>query len=135
MLKIKFNKNEFTIIFFEEIRRKINAENISRLSPPSFSPLFFLFRPFFSFPLAPPFVSVQRLSFLLLFFCFILFWFSASFFSLSAPPFFLSAPPIFLFFSSRVALFFSPKTFFSPKLCWAQSLKRFASKALTCCSF
>ena len=110
MLKIKFNINEFTIIFFsKKIGRKKNAQKISFSLPvqrlPSFLfslcsvqrlpfLLFFLFQRFFFFLVsfsAPPFVSIQRL---------LLFLFFLPFFS----------------FQFTCCPFFQPKNiFFSPK--------------------
>ena len=93
MLKIKFNTNEFTIIFSEKIGKKKNAQKIS------FS-LCSVQHPFFSS-------------------CFNVFsLFSASIFS--APLCFFFAPAfsfffflVFFSFQFMCALFFSPKTFFS----------------------
>ena len=106
MLKIKSNTNEFTIIFSEKIRRKINAEKLS-VQPSLFS-TFSLFHPSFSFSFnAAP---------LFFFFCF---YFSASFF------FFASA---FLFFSIHVCPFFQPKNIlFNPKQFSLQPKNNFLS--------
>ena len=111
MLKIKFNINEFTIVFFfpEKIGRKKNAQKISFSLPVQRLPSFL-------FSLC----SVQRLPFLLFFLFQCFFFFLVSF---STPPLFLFNASFYFFssclsflFSSRVALFFSPKTFFfSPK--------------------
>ena len=97
MLKIKSNTNEFTIIFFEKIRRKINAEKLF------VQPSFFFFQrrtslPFFLF-------LFQRL----FFFCF-----SLSFLFSSRVPFF--QPKNILFSPKQFSLqpkniFFSPNVF------------------------
>ena len=97
MLKIKFNTNEFTIIFSEKIGKKKNAQKISFSlcsvqHPFFFSPSFLLF--FFS--ASAPFSSSFS-------FCF-------------QRPLFVSFLPAFLFFSVHVCPFFQPKNiFFQPK--------------------
>ena len=128
MLKIKFNINEFTIIFSEEIRRKINAENISRLSPPSSASIFQFQHLCLSvsalsiFCFSPLSFSFSTLSFLFqpsVFSFSALFCFSASFllFSLFSASFFLfcSALPFsvkclfsFSFSASFLCFSFSP---------------------------
>ena len=128
MLKIKSNTNEFTIIFSEKIRRKINAEKLSvqpslfstlSLFQPSFSfsfhaAHFFFF--FFLFPGQPPLFLLLFSSsaplFFFLFFCFIpLSLVSLSSFLLDVLPFFYQ--PKILFFSPSVFQFFSLNVFAS----------------------
>ena len=120
MLKIKFSINEFTIIFFEKIGKKINTEKLSAqpslfnfsVAPFSILALFFfqiqclflllfsssqrLFLLLFSSPSASPF-----LLFVFLLFSFV---FSASFF--------FSSRRVALFLSAQ-KYFFQPKTFFT----------------------
>ena len=116
MLKIKFSINEFTIIFFEKIGKKINTEKLS--AQPSL----------FNFSVAP-------FSILALFFfqiqCLFLLLFSSSqrlllllFSSPSAPLFFflffcffpLSLVPLSSFLLDVLPFFYKPKNiFFSPK--------------------
>ena len=123
MLKIKFNINEFTIIFFffpEKIGRKKNAQKISFSLPvqrlPSFLfslcsvqrlpfLLFFLFQRFFFFLVsfsAPPFVFVQRLLLFLFFLPLFSFQFTCCPFStpMLGPKRFSVQPNTFLFFFS-----------------------------------
>ena len=117
MLKIKSNTNEFTIIFSEKIRRKINAEKLS-VQPSLF---LLLFSSLVSAPSTSSFLSVfwsvTHFSFLLgvLPFIFqpkILFFSAQMFFSFSAQTFY-----------SLKTLFFSPKrSCFSPKLFSIQPL-------------
>ena len=117
MLKIKSNTNEFTIIFSEKIRRKINAEKLS-VQPSLF---LLLFSSLVSTPSTSSFLSVfwsvTHFSFLLgvLPFIFqpkILFFSAQMFFSFSAQTFY-----------SLKTLFFSPKrSCFSPKLFSIQPL-------------
>ena len=127
MLKIKFNINEFTIIFSEKIGKKINAEKLS--AQPS---LFNFSATPFSVP-ALFFFQLQRF-FLLLsllvsasFFCFFSFgqhFFLLLFSSPSAPLFFflffyfipISLPPLSSFLLDVLPFFYQPKNiFFSPK--------------------
>ena len=127
MLKIKFNINEFTIIFSEKIGKKINAEKLS--AQPS---LFNFSATPFSVP-ALFFFQLQRF-FLLLsllvsasFFCFFSFgqhFFLLLFSSPSAPLFFflffcfipLSLAPLSSFLLDMLPFFYQPKNiFFSPK--------------------
>ena len=116
MLKIKFNINEFTIIFSEKIGKKINAEKLS--AQPS---LFNFSATPFSVP-ALFFFQLQRL-FLLLFSSgqrlFLLLFSSPS-----APLFFflffcfipLSLAPLSSFLLDVLPFFYQPKNiFFSPK--------------------
>ena len=122
MLKIKFNINEFTIIFSEKIGKKINAEKLSAqpslfnfsAAPFSVPALFFfqlqrlflllfssgqrLFLLLFSSPSAP--------LFFFLFFCFI---------PLSLAPLSSFLLDVLPFFYQPKNIFFSPKPFFSPK--------------------
>ena len=127
MLKIKSNTNEFTIIFSEKIRRKINAEKLSvqpslfstlSLFQPSFSFSFstahFFFFFFFCFLVSHPFFFFSSLLapplFFFLFFCFIpLSLVSLSSFLLDVLPFFYQ--PKILFFSPSVFQFFSLNVF------------------------
>ena len=113
MLKIKSNTNEFTIIFFwEDLKEnkcwKIICSALSVQRPFSIPVLFlFQFQRFSLVSAAPPF-SI----------------------SASAPhPLFFSFGSAFLFFFflSFVLPFLFNLLFFSPKPCWAQSPKRFAS--------
>ena len=127
MLKIKFNINEFTIIFSEKIGKKINAEKLS--AQPS---LFNFSATPFSVP-ALFFFQLQRF-FLLLsllvsasFFCFFSFgqhFFLLLFSSPSAPLFFflffcfipLSLAHLSSFLLDVLPFFYRPKNiFFSPK--------------------
>ena len=96
MLKIKSNTNEFTIIFSEKIRKKINAE---KFSVPALS-FFLLQRLFLLF-----FSSGQRLSFAFQFRR------SLTFLQPSLFSFLLVA----LYFSAQNT-FFSAQTFFSPNV-------------------
>ena len=124
MLKIKFNINEFTIIFLRRFEgKKMNAKESPSAStsfnvPLSCFSVSFLLQPPFLlqcllFAIVPPFVSFLFVS--------AFFLFPGSVFS--APSLFLFSVSFFFFstylsflFSSRVALFFNPKTFFfSPK--------------------
>jgi len=75
MLKIKFNTNELTIIFFEKIGKKINAEKFSVSAVSSFL-LQHLFSPF----------SASAAVFF--------FFASAFFFAFSFCPFFLKSSPL-----------------------------------------
>ena len=130
MLKIKFNINEFTIIFSEKIGKKINAEKLStqpslfNFSAAPFSvPALFFFQLQCLFLLL--FSSGQRLFLLLfsspnaplfffLFFCFIpLSLEPLSSFLLDVLPFFYQ--PKNIFFSPKPFLL-QPKTFFQPKI-------------------
>ena len=120
MLKIKSNTNEFTIIFFEQIGKKINAE---KFSVPALSFFQLQHRTFLFFCFSPLcFFSVSALFVSFLFLCF-----SATFFlsSVSASSFFCSAP-LFLFLQTCCPIFsaqntfsalilFQPKNFFNPK--------------------
>ena len=92
MLKIKFNINEFTIIFLRRFERK-RMLNRSRSASVQFS---------------------TPSSFLLLFFLFQCLFFFFSFFSFcfQRTPF-VSFLPAFLFFSVHVCPFFQPKTILS----------------------
>ena len=122
MLKIKFNTNEFTIIFFEKIGKKINAKKFSiptlsffQLQCCTFLPfsvstfsglclsLFLLQRPFLLFL---PFSSVRHLFSFSAFFPFLQ---RLLFFSLACCPF-----------------FFSPKTFFPAQNVFAPAQNLFS---------
>ena len=100
MLKIKFNINEFKIIFLRRLKEKMNAKESLSASTG------------FSVPLACFSVSflLQRLFF---------FSVSALFFLLQRPLFF-SPTPHFFFSLDLLPFFFSPKYFFSPKRFSAQ---------------
>ena len=124
MLKIKFNINEFTIIFSEKIEKKINAKKLSAqpslfnfsATPFSVPALFFfqlqrLFLLLFSSPSAP--------LFFVLFFCFI---------PLSLAPLSSFLLDVLPFFYQPKNIFFSPKPFFCPK-CFCLSPKYFFSSA------
>ena len=128
MLKIKFSINEFTIIFFEKIGKKINTEKLS--AQPSL----------FNFSVAP-------FSILALFFfqiqCLFLLLFSSSqhlflllFSSPSAPLFFflffcffpLSLAPLSSFLLDVLPFFYQPKNiFFQPKTFFTSAQNIFAS--------
>ena len=96
MLKIKSNTNEFTIIFSEKIRRKINAEKLS-VQPSLF---LLLFSSLVSAPSTSSFLSV--------------FWSVTHFsFLLGVLPFIFQ--PKILFFSAQMFFSFSAQTFYSPK--------------------
>ena len=130
MLKIKFNINEFTIIFSKKIGKKINAEKLSAQpslfnfnAAPFSVPALFFFQLQCLFLLL--FSSGQRL-FLLLFsspsaplFFFLFFRFfplslaPLSSFLLDVLPFFLSAQKYF--FPTQNLFLLQPKTFFQPK--------------------
>ena len=101
MLKIKFNINEFKIIFLRRFEGKNERKRISfslyRLQCPLSCFLV-------SFLLQPPFL-LQRLFF---------FSVSALFFLLQRP-FFFSLVPHFFFSLDVLPFFFSPKYFFNPK--------------------
>ena len=116
MLKIKFNINEFTIIFSEKIGKKINAEKLS--TQPSL----------FNFSAAP--FSVPALFFFQLQCLFLLLFSSGQrlflllFSSPNAPLFFflffcfipLSLAPLSSFLLDVLPFFYQPKNiFFSPK--------------------
>ena len=118
MLKIKFNINEFTIIFFEKIGKKINVEKLSaqpflfNFSATPFSvPALFFFQ--FQCLFLLLFSSGQRL-FLLLFsspsaplFFFLFF----CFFPLSLAPLSSFLLDVLPFFYQSKNIFFSPKHF------------------------
>ena len=111
MLNIKFNINKFTIIFSEDIRTKINAENISHLSPPSSTSVF---------QFQHLCLSVSALSLFDLFSSFFLFQPSSLCFS--------SAPPFLFQFSASLFVFFSYCLYFLP---WRLN----CIFLLTCCPF
>ena len=96
MLKIKSNTNEFTIIFFEKIRRKINVEKLS-VQPSLFLPLF---SSLVSAPSTSSFLSI--------------FWSAAPFSFLLGVLRFIFQPKI-LFFQPKRFLAFKPKRFTAPK--------------------
>ena len=125
MLKIKFNINEFTIIFSEKIGKKINAEKLS--AQPSL----------FNFSAAP--FSVPALFFFQLQ-CLFLLLFSSSqrlflllFSSPNAPLFFflflcfipLSLKPLSSFLLDMLPFFYQPKNIFSSPKPFYFSPKRF----------
>ena len=109
MLKIKFNINEFTIIFWEELKgnkcwKILCSSPLFLLASTLHLSSFFLFQPFSFFQLQrrysfPPFVSIFSTTLLEKFSLFLLFLFS-------------SRVP---FFSAQKLFFFKPKTFFQPK--------------------
>ena len=120
MLKIKFNINEFIIIFLRRFEGKNERKRIF-FSVFSASALFscFLFSATFLFSVQRPFSS-----FFFFFFCF-------------SPPF-LFKRLLFCFFQRLLfVVFLQPYVFKGqPKTCCSlKSPKRFASKAPTCCSF
>ena len=123
MLQIKFNINEFTIVFFftEKIGRKKNAQKISFSLPVQRLPSFL-------FSLC----SVQRLPFLLFFLFQRFFFFLVSF---SAPPFVsVQRLLLFLFFLPFFSFQFTCCPFFQPKNIFFQP-KTILSSTQTCCSF
>ena len=122
MLKIKFNINEFTIIFFsKKIGRKKNAQKISFSLPVQRLPSFL-------FSLC----SVQRLPFLLFFLFQRFFFFLVSF---SAPPFVsVQRLLLFLFFLPLFSFQFTCCPFFQPKNIFFKP-KTTLSSTQTCCSF
>ena len=156
MLKIKFNINEFTIIFSEKIGKKINAEKLSaqpslfnfsaapfsvptlfffqlqRFSLLLFSSgqcLFLLLFLFWSAPLSSLVLFTQHPPFLLFVFLLYSFVFKASFF--------FSSRHVALFLSAQNLFYFSPKPFFSPKTFLLQSkiLFQFSPKISPCLWF
>ena len=129
MLKIKFNINKFTIIFFEKIGKKINAKKLSaqpslfnfNAAPFSAPALFFfqfqcLFLLLFSSGQCLFLLSFSSPSALLFFFLFFYFFplslAPLSSFLLDMLPFFYQSKNIF--FSPKHFLL-QPKTFFQPK--------------------
>ena len=137
MLKIKFNINEFTIIFWEELKGnkcwKILCSSplfLSASAPHLFS--FFLFQPFSFFQLQhrcsfPPFVSAFSTTLLEKFSLLLLFLFS------SRVPFFSVQKHSFqpkTIFSSAQKHFFSPNVF-QPKSFSVFQPKRFCFSSAT----
>ena len=132
MLKIKFNINEFTIIFWEELKGnkcwKILCSSplfLSASAPHLFS--FFLFQPFSFFQLQhrcsfPPFVSAFSTTLLEKFSLLLLFLFSSRVPFFSVQKLFFFSPKCFALLS--LASFFS--SFFSPYV--------FKGQPKTCCS-
>ena len=120
MLKIKFNINEFTIIFWGELKENKCWKYISSQSsqfnlclsvsaplPFSFQPSLFFVSAFFLFSFSLP------SSFLFLFSVGSAPFSSCSF--LVQRPFFFFSPLFLFFFLFMRCPFFSPKTFLSPK--------------------
>ena len=124
MLKIKSNRNEFTIIFLRRLERKrmlkrSRSASVQFSTPSSLLLLFFLFQRLFSFFC----FCFQRPSFL-----FFLLLFSAPLFVSSMRLLFFLFLPAFLFFLVHVCPFFQPKNIlFSPNVFQFFSPNVFAS--------